>query len=117
MLHVDDAVAAFLAVGASLAEPDGRHHGGVWNAGSDEATSVLDLVRGLAHAAGRPDLEPEVLGTPDPAAGLDRQVLDSSALRAALGWRPRWSLEDGLRDTYLWYAEQAGAAAPAPAPA
>ncbi len=115
MLHVDDAVSAFLAVGASLAEPGGGHHGGVWNAGSDEATSVLDLVRGLARAAGRPDLEPEVLGTPDPRAGLDRQVLDSSALRGALGWRPRWSLEDGLRDTYLWYAERAGAAAPAPA--
>jgi nucleoside-diphosphate-sugar epimerase len=32
-------------------------------------------------------------------------VCDSSAAREVLGWRPRVTLQDGVRDTYLWYVQ------------
>jgi nucleoside-diphosphate-sugar epimerase len=38
-----------------------------------------------------------------PAGEIDRQYLDSSAIRDELGWAPKWELEDGLRAAWEWY--------------
>lgn len=79
-VHVEDlARAHVLALGKS----------GVWNLGSGEGTSVLELVR----LAGRtPRVEGRRRG--DPA----RLVADISRARAELGWEPRLGLVDMLRD-------------------
>ena len=102
-LHVDDAVEAYLAVADSV----GRAHAGrgrAWNAGADEPVSVLDLVRRLIAAAGS-DLEPDVRGAGVPSGEIDRQWLDSTAIRTELGWAPARGLDEGLAETYRWYAE------------
>jgi GDP-L-fucose synthase len=36
--------------------------------------------------------------------GTPRKLMDSSRL-SALGWRPKTSLEDGVRDVYKWYVQ------------
>ncbi len=102
-LYVEDAVRAYLAVAESLREPE--LHGRAWNAGADAPTPVLEVVRGLIRASGR-DLEPAVQGRANPRDEIDRQYLDSSAIREQLGWAPEWDLERGLRATYGWYDEQ-----------
>ena len=38
------------------------------------------------------------------ADGTPRKLLDSSLLQS-MGWRPRTSLEDGLRKAYAWYLQ------------
>ena len=40
-----------------------------------------------------------------PRAEIDRQYLDSSAIRDQLGWSATWNLRDGLAATYAWYEE------------
>ena len=77
-LYVDDAVEAYLTIAASLDRPQLR--GRAWNAGWGRAVSVLELVRRLIAVSGR-ELEPDVRGAGVPHAEIDRQFLDSTAIR------------------------------------
>jgi CDP-glucose 4,6-dehydratase len=98
-IYVEDAAFAYLAVIDSLADP--ANHGRVWNAGSGKPRSVLEVVRLLIEVSGQ-DVEPEVQGA-GLSGELDRQFLDSTAIREELGWRPRWEFRDALRSAYEWY--------------
>jgi CDP-glucose 4,6-dehydratase len=104
-LFVEDAVAAYLAVAASLDDPG--NHGRAWNAGSDEPLSVLEIVNRLIAISGR-DVEPDIQGTGVPHGEIDRQYLDSTAIREDLGWAPEWDLDRGLRATWEWYERTLG---------
>jgi UDP-glucose 4-epimerase len=88
-VYVGDVVAAILAAGAG--EP------GTYNVGTGIATSVNELWRLCAQAAGN-DGEP-VYG--DARQGeLRRSVLDASRAERELGWRAATSLDEGLRATW-----------------
>ena len=102
-LHVDDAVEAYLAVAASLDRPELR--GRAWNAGWGAPLSARTVVDRLIAVSGR-DVEPDVRGAGTPHGEIDRQYLDSGAIRAELGWEPRVALDDGLRRTFDWYAHR-----------
>ena len=102
-LHVDDAVEAYLAVAASLDRAELR--GRAWNAGWGSPLSAREIVDRLIAVSGR-DLEPDVQGDGTPHGEIDRQYLDSSAIRAELGWEPRVALDDGLRRTFDWYSHR-----------
>ena len=80
-----------------------------WNAGNDAPLPVIDLVGRLVAISGR-QVEPDVRGTGTPHGEIDRQYLDSTAIRSELGWEPRVALDDGLRRTWEWYADRLGAA-------
>ena len=100
-LYVDDAVSAYLAVADSLARPE--LHGRAWNAGWGRPVAVLNMVRALIALSGR-ELEPDVRGESCPPGQIERQFLDSSAIRTELGWAPEWGLERGLAATWEWYS-------------
>jgi CDP-glucose 4,6-dehydratase len=99
-LYVEDAVAAYLAIAGALPGAGGE----AFNAGGDEPHSVLDVVQVVCEAAGA-DVQPDVRGTGSPEGEIDRQWLDSTKLREQTGWRPRVTLEEGLRRTVAWYRE------------
>jgi CDP-glucose 4,6-dehydratase len=99
-IYVEDAVDAYLAVADSLDRPERR--GQAWNASAGDPVAVLELVRRLISVAGS-DAEPDVRGEGTPDGEIDRQVLDSAAIRQQLGWRPRFDLDEGLRKTWAWY--------------
>jgi UDP-glucose 4-epimerase len=78
------------------------HAGDIFNVGTGQETSVLGLHRLCARAAGvdaEPRFEPARLGD------ARRSVLDVSHAAEELGWRPRVSLEDGLRRTWEWLTQ------------
>jgi UDP-glucose 4-epimerase len=95
-VYVDDVVAALLAtVGKS---------GGPYNVGTGDDTTIAQLHDAAAEVAGadsKPRLEDARLGD------VHRSVLDVSRIERELGWRPRVSLDDGLRRTWAWMQEQA----------
>jgi CDP-glucose 4,6-dehydratase len=99
-LYVEDAVDAYLAVAASLDKP--ALSGRAWNAGWGRPVPVLELVRTLISVSGH-RVEPDIRGEGAPPGEIERQYLDSTAIRAELGWEPSWELERGLRTSWEWY--------------
>jgi CDP-glucose 4,6-dehydratase len=104
-LYVEDAVDAYMAVAASLDKPE--LNGRAWNAGWGRPVSVLELVRTLISISGVP-VKPDVRGEGTPRGEIERQYLDSSAIRDELGWEPSWELERGLRAAWEWYERHLG---------
>jgi len=100
---VEDAVGAYLAVARSLDRPELR--GRAWNAGWGAPLSVLEVVASLSRVSGR-DLQPDVRGSGTPHGEIDRQFLDSTAIRDELGWQPGLELDEGLARTFAWYEQR-----------
>jgi len=104
-LYVEDAVGAYLAVAGSLDRVELR--GWAWNAGWGAPLSVLEVVASLSRVAGR-ELEPDIRGSGTPHGEIDRQFLDSTAIRDELGWEPSLELDEGLARTFAWYEKHLG---------
>ncbi len=84
-------------VGALLRAGDGRE-GGVMNIGTEEETSVLDIVRVLSGLNGPGTPQPEF--APARRGEVDRSCLDATRARELLGWRASTRIGDGLRLTW-----------------
>jgi UDP-glucose 4-epimerase len=82
-------------VDATLAAAD--RHGGVFNVGTGRETSVLELFDACRRLAGS-DVEAEF--APPRPGELQRSVLDPGLAARELGWQPRRTLEEGLRETW-----------------
>jgi UDP-glucose 4-epimerase len=100
-IYVDDVVDAFLAAavtpGADAASLD---------IGSGKLVTVRTVVGHLRRLVGG-SIEPSFGALPD--RRLERvRVADPAAAAAAIGWRPRTSLEDGLAQTVEFYRAQLG---------
>jgi CDP-glucose 4,6-dehydratase len=106
-LHVQDAVAAYLAIGRAVGA-GGPAAGLAFNAGGERPHSVAEVLETIAEVAGR-TVAPEYLGTGSPPGEIDRQYVDSTRLRELTGWRPEVELRDGLRRTLEWYRDNPGA--------
>jgi CDP-glucose 4,6-dehydratase len=102
-IYVEDAVGSYLAVAASLDRPEMK--GRAWNAGAGRPVPVREIVDRLIAVSGQ-DVEPDVQGEGTPPGEIDRQYLDSTAIREELGWTPTWELDDALRATYQWYEQR-----------
>jgi CDP-glucose 4,6-dehydratase len=99
-LYVEDAVDSYLAIAESLDREE--HCGRAWNAGWGQPHAVSTVVERLIEVSGR-GVEPDVRGAGTPAGEIDRQYLDSTAIRKELGWEPRVGLDEGLRRAWEWY--------------
>lgn len=75
----------------------------VFNVGTGVPTRMADLARTLARVLGR-DLEPELPGEYRP--GDVRHFVHDSSKLYGLGFRPRFSLEEGLSEFVTWVRDQ-----------
>jgi GDP-L-fucose synthase len=94
-LHVDDLADALVFL---LKRYSAEGH---VNVGTGEEIAILELARLIAGIVG---YRGRLATNPDMPDGTPRKVTDATKL-AALGWRPRIALRDGLADTYRWFCE------------
>lgn len=94
-VHIDDAVDACLRLAECVGAPG--FAGEAFNIGSGESLSIVELVRRLAAAAGRPDLHPDIRASRSDRT--TRLALVTARARERLGWQPAAPLADRLLAT------------------
>jgi UDP-glucose 4-epimerase len=106
-VYVRDVAAAVMrALDVELAAPTGIDRR-AFNIGTGVATSVLGLVGALRSATrSAADLQ----FAPKRPGEQQASFLSIERARRDLGWAPRVALEQGLAETFAWFAERAGVA-------
>lgn len=101
-IYVDDGAAAYLRTAEMMAQ-DRDLVGEAFNFSNEAPLSVLALVERILAAAGRDDLVPDVRN--EASNEIREQFLDARKARERLGWKPRFSLAEGLTRTHAWYRQ------------
>ena len=97
--YVEDGALAYMALAEALAH-DRSLAGEAFNFSSEEPLSARALVDRLIALMGVA-VEPVVLA--EATNEILAQHLASTKARVRLGWRPAFTLDEGLRQTVAWY--------------
>jgi GDP-L-fucose synthase len=100
-LYVDDCADALVHL---MKVYSGEDH---INVGTGEDIAIAELARLIAGIVGFQGRISQDLDKPD---GMPRKLLDISRIKG-LGWAPKTSLEDGIRQVYAWYVKSVAAVA------
>jgi dTDP-glucose 4,6-dehydratase len=96
-IHVEDHCAAVFDV-----LMQGRA-GEIYNVGADSERTNLEIVRAILAHLGRDE---ELINFVVDRPGHDRRyAIDSTKVRAEIGWKPLHNLERGLVETIEWYRQ------------
>jgi UDP-glucose 4-epimerase len=87
------------AVDATIAAMERAEPGAVFNVGGGEEASMLEAIALLERLSGR---ALDVRHAGNAKGDVSRTSADVSRIAAAVGWRPRTSLEDGLARMWSW---------------
>lgn len=97
--YVEDGAAAYMLLAERLAA-DPSLRGQAFNFSNETQMTVLELVQRILTLMGS-DLEPDVRN--EATNEILRQQLSAARARELLGWRPLFTLDEGLRKTIEWY--------------
>ncbi|MER9397243.1 NAD-dependent epimerase/dehydratase family protein [Mesorhizobium sp. M0615] len=96
-VYIDDVTRALILLGLRGSA------GEIYNVGSGVGTSVTELVTKISAFLGVPA---ELVYTHARGIDVHRNVLDIRKIGRELGWRPVYTLEEGIRLTYHWRQRQ-----------
>jgi CDP-glucose 4,6-dehydratase len=103
--YVEDGAAANLVLAEQLSR-DNRLWGQAFNFSNESQVTVLEVVDRILKTMGS-DFEPDVRN--EAVNEIREQYLSAAKAREVLGWKPLFTLDDGLRHTIDWYREFLGA--------
>ena len=100
-IYVKDAVDSYVVIAENLHRK--LIQGQSFNFGNDKPIAVLEIVREMQKLMKKQHLKPKILNK---AKGeIKDQYLDSGKARKMLGWIPKYSLMQGLKETIKWYRD------------
>lgn len=95
---VEDAALAYLLLAEKMQQPD--IHGEAFNISNEVRLTVLELVNKILELM-ESDLAPVILN--QGSHEIKNQYLSAEKARTILGWKPQYSIEEGLIRTIDWY--------------
>ncbi len=99
-LYINDAVSGYI----SLANEIRKTKGEAFNLGSNSPIAVIKLVNKIVEIYGS-RLQPLIMSKGKLQGEIQEQYLSIDKARNVLGWMPKYTLEDGLKETIAWYRE------------
>jgi CDP-glucose 4,6-dehydratase len=102
--HAEDGAVANMILAEKLAA-DATLRGHAFNFSNETQVTVLELVTRILNLM-KSDLEPEIRN--EAVNEIRHQYLSADKARRLLGWRPLFSLDQGLEQTIDWYREFLG---------
>jgi CDP-glucose 4,6-dehydratase len=103
--YVEDGAAANLVLAEQLSH-DNTLCGQAFNFSNESQVTVLELVNRILKSMSS-DLQPDVRN--EAVNEIREQYLSAARAREVLGWKPLYTLDEGLRHTIDWYREFLGA--------
>ncbi len=97
--YILDAVEACLLLAKKMDELG--IYGEAFNFSNEIQINALDLVNKILKLMNRRDLEPIILN--EVKGEIKHQYLSAKKAKEILKWKPRYALEDGLKETIMWY--------------
>ncbi len=97
--YIEDGAAAYMLLAERLAA-DANLYGHAFNFSNETPVTVLELVQRILDLMGS-DLQPSVLDKAEHE--IRNQYLSAAKAKNLLGWRPRFTLAEGLSRTIHWY--------------
>jgi CDP-glucose 4,6-dehydratase len=96
--YVIDAVHAYKTAAASIERRDIK--GQAFNFSNEQPLDVLEIVEKITRLM-KSSLKPKILN--EAKHEIKDQYLDCTKARKLLGWKPKYSIEQGLKETIDWY--------------
>ncbi len=97
-IYIKDAVDAYMALAEKMDNPGIK--GNAFNFSYNNKLNVLEIVNTILRLMGS-DLKPKILN--EAKGEIRHQYLSSEKARTLLGWKPTYSIEEGLKETIEWY--------------
>lgn len=98
--YIEDAVEAYLLLAEKIEELGVQ--GEAFNFSNEIQVAVLELVEKILKIM-KSNLKPKILK--EATNEIKHQYLSAEKARRILNWRPKYTLEEGLRRTIKWYVE------------
>ena len=102
--YIKDGVNAYVTLAERVLA--GEQHGEAYNFSNETQMTVSELVALISRLMGCERVEPVVLN--QTRNEIPHQYLSAEKARRELGWRPLFTLEEGLRETIAWYRTYLG---------
>ena len=99
--YVKDAALAYIHLAEKM--DDAKIHGEAFNFSNELQISVLELTEKILRLMGRSDLKPVILNQAENE--IKHQYLSAKKARQMLGWKPKYNLDEALRETVEWYTK------------
>lgn len=96
-----DAVEAYLLLAEKM--DDKSIHGEAFNFSNEIQRTVLEITQMILKLMNREDLQPKILN--EATGEIKHQYLSAQKARDILGWKPKYTLEEGLKETIKWYQD------------
>ena len=99
--YIEDAAAAYILLAEKLAQ-NANLYGEAFNFSNEMPVSVIELVEHILRLM-ESDLKPVIRN--EASNEIRRQYLNAEKARNVLGWKPMFTLDEGLKRTISWYKE------------